>query len=79
MCRPESQPASGLPSPIPSATHPTTTLVFSSSQRGFCASPSMYTLARMNATTKVKNAIPIRAVRSGLVPTSVLRLSHSGP
>ena len=63
--RPESQPASGLPRPTPSATVPTTTLVFNSSQRGFWLSPSMYTVARMKATMKVKKAMPMTAKASG--------------
>ena len=63
--RPDSHPASGLPRPMPRATVPTTALVFSSSHRGFWLSPSMYTVARMNATTNVKKAMPMTANASG--------------
>lgn len=79
MRRPESHPASGLPRPMPRATQPTTTLVFSSSHRGFWASPSMYTAARMNATTNVKNAMPTSAVRRAFVEIRVRMLATSGP
>ena len=65
------KPASGLPRPMPRATVPTTTLVLSSSHRGTWLSPSMYTAARMNATTKVKKAIPISATRNALVLNKV--------
>ena len=65
--------------PMPSATVPTITLVFSSSQRGFWLSPSMYTAARMNATTKVKKAMPRIATRSAFVLSSVFRLWKMGP
>jgi hypothetical protein len=64
---------------MPRATVPTMMLVFSSSQRGFCDSPSMYTVARMKARMKVKKAMPTTASRSGREVSTSRRLRHSGP
>jgi len=54
-------------------------LVCDSLHCGFCDSPSMYTVARMNATMKVKKAMPTTARASGRDLSSRFRLSTSGP
>jgi hypothetical protein len=64
---------------MPSDVAPTIRLVLDSLQRGFCDSPSMYTVARMNATMKVKKAMPTIASFNGRDRTSVRSDSASGP
>ena len=79
IVRPEIQPASGLPRPMPRATVPTTAEVFNSSHRGLCDSPSMYTEARMNATTNVKKAMPTIATLSPGLRHISFRAGTIGP
>ena len=76
--RPDNTPARGLPTAMPTDVKPTTMLVHDSLHCGFCDSPSMYTVARMNATRNVKKAMPMTANVRGRDPHSVRRLSTSG-